>query len=87
MGGRGQWRQDGYLLITGPEGTTERDGLQCCHCNAHYVVRPGSGKARGWCLMCSAPTCGKPGCVPCIPFEKKLEAFERREQLMRALQG
>ena len=86
MGGRGDLRQDGYLVITGPQGTVERDTIQCCHCQAHYIVQPGSGKRRGWCTMCSAPTCGKPACAPCVPFEKKLDAFERREKLMQALQ-
>jgi len=85
MASSGDSRQDGYVLIVGPGGTVERDTLQCCHCNAHYIVRPGSGKRRGWCTMCSAPTCGKPKCAACIPFEKKLDAFERRERLMELL--
>lgn len=86
MGGRGSLRQDGYLVVSGPDGTTEHDSLQCRHCGGHFLVVPGSGKRRGWCLMCSGPTCGKEGCVQCMPFEKRLEAFERRERLFRALQ-
>jgi hypothetical protein len=79
--------QDGYLIITGPDGTQEADTLQCCHCNAHYVVRPGSGKRRGWCALCAGTTCGKPACVPCIPFERKLDAQEARERSLRSLLG
>ena len=78
---------DGYLIITGPDGTLERDTLQCVHCNKHYIVRPGSGKRRGWCTLCAGTTCGEEACLPCIPFERKLDAFERRERLVRSVFG
>jgi hypothetical protein len=79
--------EHGYLIISSPAGTLEADTLQCCHCNAHYVVRPGSGKRRGFCTLCSAVTCGAPACAPCVPFEKKLDEFERRERLMAHLRS
>ena len=78
---------DGYLVVTGPDGMIERDTVQCVHCNAHYIVRPGSGKRRGWCTLCAGATCGKEACIPCVPFEKKLEAFEARERLMALLRS
>ena len=76
---------DGYLIITGPDGMIEYDTLQCVHCNKHYIVKPGSGKRRGWCTLCSGTTCGEVGCAACVPFEKKLDAQERREQLLRSM--
>ena len=85
MGGYGTFRQDGYLIITGPEGTLERDTLQCVHCNKHWIVQPGSGKIRGWCTLCMGTTCGGSACAVCIPFEKKLEAQERRERLLLSM--
>jgi len=77
-------QSDGYLIGVGEFGTVERDTLQCCHCNKHYIVQPGSGKRRGWCFNCASTTCGEEGCIPCIPFEKKLEAFEAREAALRS---
>ena len=78
---------DGYLIITDPDGTIERDTLQCCHCNKHYIVRPGSGKRRGWYTLCAQATCGAEHCLPCVPFEKKLESIEARERVRRSLVG
>ena len=69
----------GYSIITDPglQRPIEQDYLQCGHCNAHYPVQPGSGKTRGFCLVCYRATCGKPECNPCVPFERKLEMMER----------
>jgi hypothetical protein len=77
--------EDGYLIITGPDGTLERDTVQCAHCNKHYVVRPGSGKRRGWCTMCARATCGAQKCIPCIPFERQLDLFEAKERSIRSM--
>lgn len=77
---------DGYLIITGPAGVIEADTVQCGHCQKHYTVKPGSGKRRGFCTLCSRATCGAAACLPCKPWEKRLEEFERRERLMAALQ-
>lgn len=78
---------DGYMIITDPAGVFEADTLQCVHCNCHYVVRPGSGKRRGWCTLCAGTTCGAAPCISCTPFEKRLDAFERRERLMNSLRS
>jgi len=40
----------------------EHDSMQCCHCGHHFRVRPGSGKTRGFCLLCGGVTCGAQGC-------------------------
>lgn len=51
--------------------------LQCCHCNAHYVSVKGSGKRRGFCMRCMKSTCGRVECDVCIPFEEKLNKYEK----------
>ena len=48
----------------------------CCHCGGHFVVQPGSGVLRGWCMNCSGVVCG-PGCFECIPTEVLLESMEK----------
>lgn len=78
---------DGYMIVVGNLGITERDTIQCCHCNMHYIIQPGSGKRRGWCYMCGAATCGAVRCNPCIPFERKLEQQEAYEQSLRSMLG
>jgi hypothetical protein len=70
-------RPSGHIIITGPGGTIERDTLQCCHCQKHWVVQPGSGRRRGFCLKCMKPTCGAEACQVCDPSEKKLERVEK----------
>jgi len=78
---------DGYLIITSPDGTVEADTLQCVHCSKHYIVKPGSGKRRGWCTLCAGATCGSVSCATCIPFERKLDMFEQRERLLQSVLG
>ena len=67
----------------------EQHTVTCCHCNHVFYVRPGSGKERGWCFMCNAPTCGDQRCNAalngCTPFEKKLEAYEWRNRFKAQL--
>ena len=82
------------LLIYSPHDSdkvTEQQTITCCHCNHVFYVRPGSGKERGWCFMCGAATCGDRRCNAalngCAPFEKKLEAYERRNRFKAQLGG
>lgn len=67
-------RVSGGIIV---DGRQVGDTLQCCHCNMHWEVVKGSGRRRGYCMSCGRPTCGKPSCDPCVPFEKKLEWTER----------
>lgn len=71
--------RDGRVLA---EGQT----LSCSHCGAHWQVKPGSGRKRGFCSKCMAPTCGSKNCDTCIPFEKQLEAMEQRRRLHSEMQ-
>lgn len=69
-------RPAGYTSITYPEGKIiEADTLQCVHCGAHWEVKPGSGKLRGFCSRCNGPVCG-PKCSECVPAEQQLENIE-----------
>lgn len=72
-------KPDGCSIITDPSMScaVHQDTVQCCHCDAHYAVDPGSGSTRGFCMSCMAPTCGGDACCTCIPFEKKLAMYER----------
>ena len=70
----------GYSILTDPDvGTKERETVKCCHCQMIWEVEPGSGKKRGFCFNCNAVVCGKKRCMEhCVPFEKAIEAAERR---------
>lgn len=64
----------GYFEYTGPYGEIQNgDTLSCCHCRAHWEVRLGSGRVRGYCAKCNAYTCGRAACDECIPYEQRLD--------------
>jgi hypothetical protein len=68
----------GHTHRTGPYGEEQEcDTLSCPHCRCHLEVREGTLEQMGWCNKCGAKTCGKPECVPCIPFEVRLLNVER----------
>lgn len=73
-------RNAGGVIIIG--GREVADTLQCPHCQMHFVSIKGSGRLRGFCTKCMAVTCGKISCNACMPFEKKLEAFEKGEVII-----
>lgn len=68
----------GVIISTDLDGNShEQDTMQCCHCNNHWVVQPGSGTIRGFCTLCNARHCGSPGCMECLPFEKRMDMYEK----------
>jgi hypothetical protein len=70
--------EKGNFVICHADGTVKEGvTLQCVHCGMHWIVQPGSGRNRGWCLKCGGPTCGKPDCHICEPIVKKLEREEK----------
>ena len=84
----GSLRTAGAILTDGDSGsgwTQTADTLQCCHCNTHWIIHPGSGIERGWCLKCMGPTCGLSRCYQCTPFEQVLDEWERRRSMSAAL--
>lgn len=63
----------GHIIIVEPGvPTIERDTLQCVHCGMHWIVKPGSGRRRGWCLRCNGPHCGGEKCWECVPELSKV---------------
>lgn len=70
-------RPKGHIIVTSDAGVTEADTLQCAHCGRHWTVQPGSGRKRGWCFKCGSVTCGAPGCIECLPAEKRLDLYEK----------
>ena len=67
----------GYVQIVGDGPLVERDTLQCCHCGGHWMVIPGSGRTRGYCLKCAAVHCGGQGCWECRPYQKIVDEGRR----------
>jgi hypothetical protein len=64
-------RPEGGVLV---DGRQMADLLQCRHCQHTWIVRPGSGTRRGWCLRCGGPLCGKPACMTgCTPIDQQVE--------------
>jgi hypothetical protein len=51
--------------------------LRCCHCGLHWIVIRGSGRQRGFCMKCMDVTCGAPECIPCLPYEKRIDMIEK----------
>jgi hypothetical protein len=72
-GGYSAGRPHGYAEWGGEGKTVARDSLMCCHCNAHFWVTPGSGKRRGFCMLCAKVTCGREQCDACVPVEVMLD--------------
>lgn len=81
-------RASGYVYSTGDGPDIEGETLQCQHCGSHWVINPGSGRQRGWCLSCDGPTCGKGLCeTVCTPVERLLERIEHKVMLDRAIEA
>jgi hypothetical protein len=72
-------RPHGTIIITDPALGRElhMDVLTCVHCQKGWVVEPGSGKRRGFCMKCNGVTCGAEKCDACLgPIEKRIELYE-----------
>ena len=74
-------RVDGYGIATDKisgKVVDEHDTRVCVHCGGQFIVVPGSGTVRGFCLKCDGVLCGNPKCLAnCLPFEKWLDIKER----------
>jgi hypothetical protein len=82
------YRPNGYFETATKDGQKiQGETRQCCHCQATWEYRPGSGTRRGWCLKCNGFLCGQPACearqkqvtgqftnktYSCIPFEDEV---------------
>ena len=66
--------------------TFEGETLRCTHCQAQWILRPGSGIERGWCFRCQGPLCGKDACAArCRHWERELEEIEGQRNLALAI--
>lgn len=68
------------------EGQMEVDTYTCVHCNRIVHVKPGAipdelGSMCRNCMMMVCPACAPKGCLPWL---KKLEIAERRDQALRS---
>lgn len=80
-------RPGGYLIGTGPAGLVcESDTFTCGHCCRVVMCgRHRGADIGGFCKCCTKLICGP--CVDagqCTPLEKKLEAMERRADILRS---
>ena len=84
-------RPQGYATTVEPgKATIEQDTITCCHCNSIVFVAPRQDPSEmgGFCRLCMAHVCSQCAGKGCEPFEKKLEAMERRDKLLqRVLEG
>ena len=69
-------RPKGHMVVDGRE---VGDTLQCPHCGAHFQIIRGGKKQVQWpyCMNCGSLTCGKGCCHECVPFERKLDLYEK----------
>ena len=76
-------KPQGTIIITDPDlpHEVQRDAMQCVHCQAVWIVKPGSGIKRGFCTRCNRVTCGRPECDVCLPFEKQCDLIEAGKAL------
>lgn len=69
-----------------PKGKYEADTFTCCHCNRiiHVKAKASPDEFGSMCRNCMKMVC--PACAngPCVPFMKKLEIAEAREQARRS---
>lgn len=84
-------RPQGYAVTTEADGKVlEEDTFTCGHCNTIVFVQPRQNPSEmgGFCRMCMGHTCATcAGIGTCEPFEKKMEAMERRDRLRRSILG
>jgi len=88
-------RAGGYRIITEPgKADIENDTFTCAHNNELVVVPPGTASITvgSFCRACGQHICDKctvemERTLKCVPFEKKLEVMERRDEFRRRLVG
>lgn len=82
-------RPGGYGVTFGPDGLAETDTFTCCHCNVVVDVTPKMSPSDmgGWCGLCSKAVCKNCVGKECVPFEKKLEAWEKQAAFRRSIFG
>jgi DNA-directed RNA polymerase subunit RPC12/RpoP len=73
-----------FIERVGPNGTTISTCFTCAHCNT--IVEQEKNKDMGFCHKCFYPLCLKCGANNrCIPFEKKIEMYEKKMKFQKDL--
>lgn len=68
-------------------GRVEREMARCCHCERYWIIEPGSGRKRGFCMGCNAVNCGAQACVEkCNPWERQFEAMRQRQRFFETIE-
>lgn len=79
----------GYATIIGHKGTVETDTYTCAHCNSARYLNSTDPKVvcdpGGVCRSCMAQICSQCLAKECLAFEKKLDLYERRQNLFKAM--
>lgn len=71
-------KASGFIIMDDGNGPVEVAAtLACGHCGKQWIVIKGSGRTRGFCLKCYKPTCGASACFECVPFEKRMDEYEK----------
>ena len=81
-------RPQGYGITVEPgKADVEVDSFTCRHCNSIVFVKPRQDPSEmgGFCTLCMGHVCGNCAGKSCEPFEKKLEAMERRDKFLRSM--
>jgi hypothetical protein len=87
-------RPQGQATIFSPDGIIERDTFTCHHCQKVVTVKPlqdpsaieYGGTCKGCMRFICAPCVGAMTTLgKCIPFEKRLEAYERGRAFAEAV--
>jgi len=79
----------GFVTVTGPDGrSVTRETFTCCHCNSVHYTPPPNAQEVGFCHRCFARECV--GCAKqlsgrCAAFERRIEAYERRQRMLAAV--
>jgi len=82
-------KRAGQGVIVGPSYVKEFETCTCFHCNVVWVTRSTEPHVKtdlgGWCQMCMRMICASCSGKSCLPFEKKLELYERRDKLFELI--
>lgn len=86
-------RVQGYAVTIDPEQSRpfEEDTFSCSHCNCVVFLKPFQNDAPA-CRACDAHICDACAAelartLKCVPIERRLEAMEARDKMIRAATG
>lgn len=85
-----QLRDGGTAIWTDGGSETCKRTFTCVHCNCVVIMehRATAAESGGWCMNCGAAICPRCANDPtCFPFLKRIEIEERRDRMLRAING